>query len=165
MSASKHDYSKDPECWKDPVETRRGVFHYLKRQYGTYIYVRDNLELRRVITNQREYPEVVGWVANCAGTNPGTTKYLTPDLALLGLDHPVVDDPVDHPVDHPVHYTSHPSGIECIEVTRHMGFNLGNAIKYIWRADLKGRTIEDLEKAMWYIKDEIDKRQKEGTDA
>ena len=40
-------------------------------------------------------------------------------------------------VNHPKHYTSHPSKIECIQVTRHMGFNLGNAMKYIWRADLK----------------------------
>jgi hypothetical protein len=62
------------------------------------------------------------------------------------------------PVNHPKHYTSHPSGIECIEVTRHMGFNLGNALKYIWRADLKGNAIEDLEKAAFYISDEIAKR-------
>jgi hypothetical protein len=64
-------------------------------------------------------------------------------------------------VNHPQHYTSHPSGVECIEITRHMNFNLGNAVKYIWRADLKhDNTIEDLEKARWYIDDEIKKRQK-----
>ena len=62
------------------------------------------------------------------------------------------------PVNHPKHYTNHPSGIECIQITRHMGFNLGNAIKYIWRADLKNDAIEDLEKAIWYIRDEIEKR-------
>ncbi len=67
-------------------------------------------------------------------------------------------------VNHPSHYTSHPSGIECIQVVRHMGFNLGNAIKYIWRADLKGNAIEDLEKARFYIEDEI-RRRKGGTDA
>ena len=61
-------------------------------------------------------------------------------------------------IEHPKHYTSHPSGIECIAVTRHMGFNLGNAIKYIWRADLKNDAIEDLEKAVWYLMDEIEKR-------
>lgn len=54
-------------------------------------------------------------------------------------------------VNHPPHYTAHPSGIECIQVTEHMGFLLGNAIKYIWRADLKGDAIEDLKKARWYI--------------
>lgn len=62
------------------------------------------------------------------------------------------------PVNHPKHYTNHPSGIECIQVTRHMGFNLGNAIKYIWRADEKNDAIEDLRKAKWYIEDEIKKR-------
>ena len=61
-------------------------------------------------------------------------------------------------VNHPKHYTSHPSGVECIQVTEHMCFNLGNAIKYIWRADLKGKTIEDLEKAIWYVRREIDRR-------
>lgn len=59
------------------------------------------------------------------------------------------------PVNNPKHYTSHPSGIECIEVTEHMGFNLGNAVKYIWRADLKADAIEDLKKAAWYIDREI----------
>lgn len=63
-------------------------------------------------------------------------------------------------VHHPRHYTAHPSGIECIEITRHMGFNLGNATKYIWRADLKHDDggLEDLEKAVWYLQDEIAKR-------
>jgi hypothetical protein len=61
------------------------------------------------------------------------------------------------PVNHPKHYTNHPSGVECIQITRHMGFNLGNAMKYVWRADLKNG-VEDLEKAIWYIKDEIAKR-------
>lgn len=62
------------------------------------------------------------------------------------------------PVNHPPHYTSHPSGVECITITEHMSFNLGNAVKYIWRADLKDNTIEDLEKASWYINREIAKR-------
>jgi Protein of unknwon function (DUF3310) len=61
-------------------------------------------------------------------------------------------------VNRPKHYTEHPSGIECIEVTEHMGFNLGNAVKYIWRCDLKKDAIEDLKKAKWYIEREIAKR-------
>lgn len=65
------------------------------------------------------------------------------------------------PVNHPRHYMAHPSGIECIDITRHMCFNLGNAIKYIWRADHKGASIEDLKKAVWYLTDEIKKREKE----
>lgn len=64
----------------------------------------------------------------------------------------------DHdPVNHPRHYTAHPSGVECIEITEHMNFNLGNATKYIWRADDKNG-IEDLEKAAWYINREIKRR-------
>lgn len=58
-------------------------------------------------------------------------------------------------VNHPPHYTNHPSGIEAIEVTRHMNFNLGNAMKYIWRAGLKGDGIQDLKKAVFYLNDEI----------
>ena len=60
-------------------------------------------------------------------------------------------------INHPKHYTSHPSGVECIQITEHMGFVLGNALKYIWRADLKNG-VEDLEKAKWYIQREIDRR-------
>ena len=62
------------------------------------------------------------------------------------------------PVNHPFHYTTHPSGIECIQITEHMGFCLGNAIKYVWRAELKDNRIEDLEKAIWYIQREIELR-------
>lgn len=61
-------------------------------------------------------------------------------------------------VNHPKHYTSHPSGIEAIQVTEHMGFNLGNAMKYIWRADLKNDALEDLRKAAWYLDREIKRR-------
>lgn len=63
------------------------------------------------------------------------------------------------PVNHPKHYTDHPSGIECIEVTEHMNFCLGNAVKYIWRADLKHDAIEDLRKARWYLDREIERRE------
>lgn len=72
-----------------------------------------------------------------------------------------MSDEANDPVNHPAHYTSHPSGIECIQITRHMGFNLGCALKYIWRADLKGNAIQDLEKSIFYIQDEIEKRQQE----
>ena len=58
-------------------------------------------------------------------------------------------------VNHPKHYTSHPSGVECIEITEHFNFNIGNAVKYCWRAGLKGEQVEDLRKARWYIDREI----------
>ncbi len=63
-------------------------------------------------------------------------------------------------VNNPPHYKSHPSGIECIQITEHMNFCLGNATKYIWRADLKQDAIEDLKKAIWYIEREIQRRTK-----
>jgi hypothetical protein len=59
------------------------------------------------------------------------------------------------PVNYPSHYTSHPSGVECIQITRHMTFNVGNAIKYLWRAGKKQDQIQDLKKAAFYIADEI----------
>lgn len=54
--------------------------------------------------------------------------------------------------------------IECIDISRHMNFNLGNVIKYIWRLDKKGDPIEQLEKARWYLGDEIMKREQERED-
>ena len=62
----------------------------------------------------------------------------------------------------PAYYKEHPSGVECIKVTEHMNFCLGNAVKYIWRAGLKDDAIQDLEKAVWYIKREIERRQNNG---
>lgn len=71
-------------------------------------------------------------------------------------------------VNHPKHYNLLPAtcgkcgkGIECIEVVRHMGFNIGNVIKYLWRAGLKDNTtdLEDLRKAQWYLDDEIKRRE------
>jgi hypothetical protein len=62
---------------------------------------------------------------------------------------------MNDPVNHPKHYISHPSGVECIEVTEHFNFNKGNAIKYIWRSSDKGKEVEDLRKARWYIDREI----------
>jgi hypothetical protein len=60
-------------------------------------------------------------------------------------------------VNHPKHYTSDPSGVECIQIVRHRNYNIGNAIKYLWRAGLKNedKHVEDLKKAVFYIQDEI----------
>lgn len=54
-------------------------------------------------------------------------------------------------VNHPPHYTSHESGVECIEITEHMPFCEGTALKYLWRAGEKGDRLEDLRKARWYV--------------
>ena len=60
-------------------------------------------------------------------------------------------------VKHPDHYNEHLSGVECIDIVEWMTFNLGNAVKYVWRAPYKGNQIEDLRKAAWYINREIER--------
>lgn len=62
-------------------------------------------------------------------------------------------------VNHPAHYQKHPSGVECIAIVEHFNFNLGNAIKYIWRAGMKPGvdTLTDLRKTAWYIQREIER--------
>lgn len=86
-------------------------------------------------------------------------------------------------VNHPKHYTSDPSGVECIQITEHRNFCIGNAIKYLWRAGLKPsasveadsaigkavelrnteKQIEDLRKAVWYINREIERLECQNT--
>jgi hypothetical protein len=58
-------------------------------------------------------------------------------------------------VNHPTHYTSHKSGVEAIRITRHMGFSLGNAFKYIFRRGKKDEEPRDIAKAIWYVRDAI----------
>lgn len=86
---------------------------------------------------QHQFPYMISQDGNIVGTEESLAKH--------------------DPVNHPSHYTSHPSGVECITIARHMGFNLGNALKYLWRAGKKNGapTIQDLEKAIFYIQDEI----------
>ena len=62
-------------------------------------------------------------------------------------------------INHPAHYTGVTAEIECIDIARHLNFQLGNAFKYIWRAGKKGgrdKELEDLKKALWYLKDSIE---------
>ena len=93
----------------------------------------------------------VGVYGNCNLSDGGF--YYKSELELADEKEPF------NPVTKPSHYNSHPSGIQCIDITKHMGFNLGNVIKYVWRADLKDNAIEDLKKAKWYIENEIEKRE------
>lgn len=90
-------------------------------------------------------------------------KVLGTNEALAELRAKLVGPNKQHdPVNHPSHYTSHPSGIECIDVTEHFNFNIGNAVKYLWRSGLKetADSIEDLEKAEWYVSREIERLKK-----
>jgi len=120
---------------------------------------------------------VIAWSSSPQSDNSvyvdwGGGKYLRMDLheierqgetlahgGMLDLGKPTHDR-----VNHPSHYVSDPSGVECIQITRHRNFNIGNAIKYLWRNGLKSssadplaKQIEDLEKARWYIADEIER--------
>ena len=65
-------------------------------------------------------------------------------------------------VNHPTHYNQHPSGVECIDIIEWMPLNIGNAVKYLWRAGLKDSapTAEDYKKAIWYINREIERLEK-----
>lgn len=65
----------------------------------------------------------------------------------------------DETVNHPKHYTSHPSGVECIQITEHMDFVIGNIVKYAWRAGLKEDRLEDLKKCLWYAQRAVDREQ------
>ena len=95
-------------------------------------------------------------------TTPGTPMLNQKENVKLKVYMTMNEQKTDS-VNHPAHYNSHPSGIECIEIARHHNFNIGNTIKYIWRAGLKSeegmedtdKQVEDLNKAIWYIKDEI----------
>jgi len=80
---------------------------------------------------------------------------------MMGHEIPSDDDPVNHPK----HYTAHPSGVECIEIAEHMSYSLGNAIKYIWRAGSKGKQVEDLKKAEYYIRREISRIERANANA
>ena len=57
------------------------------------------------------------------------------------------------PINHPKHYGAHPTGVKCIDIIEHFSFNVGSAVKYLWRAGLKDDNpkITDLQKARWYI--------------
>ncbi|ASR85653.1 hypothetical protein SEA_AMGINE_52 [Mycobacterium phage Amgine] len=121
-----------------------------------------------------------GWVAWNTGVapyergavGPFAVVFRRPDVeasnaageALTSDDAEVSNDMVAHPS----HYTSSPARckacgepIECIDITQHMGFCLGNATKYVWRCDLKHDAIEDLRKAIQYIEFEIARREQQ----
>ena len=79
------------------------------------------------------------------------------DLEPIPVDGAAAETAAPDSVNHPVHYNGHPSGVECITIVEHFGFCIGNAIKYLWRAGLKGDAVEDLRKARWYIDREIER--------
>ena len=98
----------------------------------------------------------------CRHCNTGPTEPHHPECPMApSFEHIEIQtlSAVNHdPVNHPSHYTEHASGVECIQITEHMNFCLGNAVKYIWRAGLKNdNAIEDLKKARWYVDRELER--------
>lgn len=82
-----------------------------------------------------------------------SVEFVTPNrLAEIQIE---MLEPAADPVNHPAHYKA--GGIETIDFieAKKLGYNLGNVVKYITRADLKGNRKQDLEKALWYLKREI----------
>ena len=79
-------------------------------------------------------------------------------MKLMREDNIPIVNAGDSAVDHPSHYNV--GKIEVIDAIEDWGlnFSLGNAVKYIARADHKGKPIEDLQKARWYIDREIERR-------
>ncbi len=88
----------------------------------------------------------------------GDCEELSADLSALPGIHAVqiAGQAVDM-VNKPAHYTGHPSGIECIEVAEHLPFCLGNAFKYLFRRAAKGNELENVEKALWYVRRHIER--------
>jgi hypothetical protein len=120
----------------------------------------------------------VGWVTPPSRLGLGTGKVpVTPKpeshvegaAINVGQNYELGDDVKNDHVNHPHHYQDGPAcehcgkPVECIVITRRHNFNIGNAIKYLWRAGKKdpAKHIEDLQKAAWYINDEIKRLQAE----
>jgi len=110
------------------------------------------LETKPTVNTYRTTGGLVGTIAPAEG-------YEEPKRP-LGLEYEPafwIKTADDEAVNHPQHYNSHPSGVECIEIVRHMTFNVGNVFKYLWRSGLKDGepVLKDFKKALWYLEDEI----------
>jgi hypothetical protein len=156
---------RDFKVWVTTEEQRKGI---VEEARARGLKITESVELRPLPCGliALEGPGVVIWCdskdyAICP--QPGAT----PGEALRRLQafpRDKVETP-DDPVQHPAHYTT--GKIECIEYIedKELGYHLGNAVKYITRAGRKdpSRTVEDLEKAVWYIQRKIELLKKGGS--
>ena len=107
--------------------------------------------------------DVQGYTEHCWDTNE-VSSYFIPFTYNLDTKNSTSSETKEDMVNHPPHYTKHPSGVECIDITMHYDFCIGNAIKYLWRSGLKqeegisnkDKEIEDINKAIWYLQKKIE---------
>jgi len=93
--------------------------------------------------------------AKAAVAKPKSKKVTKPKSKKVAKPVPKAED--QDMVNHPAHYTV--GGIETIDFieAKQLGYHVGNAVKYLSRGAYKGRNVEDLKKAVWYILREIDR--------
>ena len=151
--------SRSPEVWGQDRKDQRTCFSYGES-------TRSKTPCKRGSSSQKrsEIRQSPGESGIMVGEPPKRTKSYRASVVGQG---DTKDIPRSDPVNHPRHYTALPAqcskcgyGIECVQVTEWFNFCLGNAIKYIWRADLKHDAVEDLKKAAFYINREISRREK-----
>lgn len=112
------------------------------------------IKCNAALTNKNDAPPLCWACVKMTERAPDAFDKCFPEIIPREALKPFLETQRNSKVDRPPHYTAHPSGVECIQITEQMNFNIGNAIKYLWRSDLKNG-IEDLEKARWYINREI----------
>lgn len=145
-------------------EECRDTAEYAKR-HGDQVRVDEVVRAARAGKNVEA--QYVGPITQQCGLCGGVTDHIQRDGTLIcpceiplkervSATIPIESDPINHPH----HYNSHTSGVECITITEHFNFCLGNVIKYIWRAGEKDNdALEDLKKAQWYLTREILRRE------
>jgi hypothetical protein len=103
-------------------------------------------------------PQIEAELAYAVGKGRDRVHPVTGKILMQGPDPmPVtMEEPKPDPVNHPAHYKY--GGIETIDFieAKELGYNLGNVVKYITRSDHKGNRKQDLEKALWYLKRELE---------
>lgn len=94
--------------------------------------------------------------------SPSSSRGCPDSAARVTTEHgSQAGQPPTDPVERPAHYTSHPTGVECLDIVEHYPFNVGAAIKYLWRAGLKDDAIQDLRKAKRMVQREIDRLERQ----
>lgn len=139
----------DPEDYDSPADER---------------LIRQNEALQAVIRKRNEeIAHHLGWITDLRKRIEELEETASKEAIFWPSESDVLPERAADSVNHPAHYTSDPSGVECVTITRHRNFLIGSAIKYLWRAGLKQdadksateKQIEDLRKAIWYINEEI----------